>query len=198
MNQNEFARSETSRNLMRAFAGESEARNRYTIAGEQAGEREEYLLSRLFAFTAAQEKEHAVLLWARMAELSGETIHIDAGFPVETARDTKTQLQAAVHNELEEAQIVYPDFEKTTRAEGFLQEAELFNKLIVAETIHAARFARFLDLMEQQKLFSGGVKGWICLNCGFVYEGESAPLSCPLCSHPQGYFVRRSFEPFAE
>ena len=103
-----------------------------------------------------------------------------------------------MHNELEEAQIVYPDFEKTARAEGFLREAELFNKLIVAETIHAARFARFLDLMEQQKLFSGGVKGWICLNCGFVYEGESAPLSCPLCSHPQGYFVRRSFEPFAE
>lgn len=156
------------------------------------------IFSRLFAFTAAQEKEHAALLWARMAELSGETIHIDAGFPVETARDTKTQLQAAVHNELEEAQIVYPDFEKTARAEGFLREAELFNKLIVAETIHAARFARFLDLMEQQKLFSGGVKGWICLNCGFVYEGESAPLSCPLCSHPQGYFVRRSFEPFAE
>ncbi len=196
MNQNEFARSETSRNLMRAFAGESQARNRYTLAAEAAGAQQQFLLEQLFRFTARQEKEHAALLWSMLSELNGENLEITAAFPVESSRDIKTQLISSVHNEQEEADIVYPSFEKTAREEGFLREAELFGKLSAVERGHAARFARFLDLWSQQKLFSGGVRGWLCLNCGFIAETETAPLSCPLCSHPQGYFIRQDLTPF--
>lgn len=195
MNQTNFAQSETARNLMRAFAGESQARNRYTIAAYTASESKQYLLSELFRFTANQEKEHAVILWNMLAALSGQNIQIEGGYPVETSNDLQVLLQSAVHNEEEEAKIVYPEFAKTAAEEGYLQQADLFTHLAAIERTHSDRFKRFADLLSQSKLFSGGVQGWLCLNCGYIHEGESAPQTCPVCSHPQGYFIRSDLSP---
>ncbi len=196
MNQIRFEQSETARNLMRAFAGESQARNRYTIAAHTASESRQHLLSQLFTFTANQEKEHAAILWNMMAELSGQNVQIEGGYPVETSTDLVTLLQSAAHNEEEEAKIVYPQFAKIAKEEGFLRQADFFTRLASIEQTHSDRFRRFSDLLSQSKLFSGGVQGWLCLNCGYIHEGESAPQSCPVCSHPQGYFIRSDLSPF--
>lgn len=196
MNQISFVQSETARNLMRAFAGESQARNRYTIAAHTASESKQYLLSELFKFTANQEKEHAAILWNMMAELSGQNVQIEGGYPVETSTDLVTLLQSASHNEEEEAKIVYPEFAKIAKEEGFLRQADFFTRLAAIEQTHSDRFQRFSDLLSQSKLFSGGVQGWLCLNCGYIHEGESAPQICPVCSHPQGYFIRSDLSPF--
>ena len=178
---------ETALNLMRAFAGESQARNRYTIAAHAAKEQNQYLLSQVFLFTANQEKEHAARLWKMMAGVTGQNIQIEGGV---------TLLQSSVHNEMEEAETVYPAFAETARKEGFAREADFFTRLSKVEKEHAERFKRFADLFSQQKLFSGGVQGWICLNCGYIHEGDSAPQVCPLCEHPQGYFIRTDLSPF--
>ena len=187
---------ETALNLMRAFAGESQARNRYTIAAHAAKEQNQYLLSQVFLFTANQEKEHAARLWKMMAGVTGQNIQIEGGYPVETSSDLVTLLQSSVHNEMEEAETVYPAFADAARKEGFAREADFFTRLSKVEKEHAERFKRFADLFSQQKLFSGGVQGWICLNCGYIHEGDSAPQVCPLCEHPQGYFIRTDLSPF--
>ena len=187
---------ETALNLMRAFAGESQARNRYTIAAHTAKEQNQHLLSQVFLFTANQEKEHAARLWTMMSGVTGQNLQIEGGYPVETSSDLQTLLMSAVHNETEEAEIVYPAFAETARKEGFAKEADFFTRLARVEKEHAARFQRFADLWGQQKLFSGGVQGWICLNCGYIHEGDAAPEVCPLCAHPQGYFIRSDLSPF--
>lgn len=194
--QNQLMQSETLKNLMRAFAGESQARNRYTIAAAAAEEQNQHLLAEVFRFTARQEKEHAALLWQKMSAVSGQTIDICGGYPVETSQDLVRQLRSSVGNERSEAETVYPSFAKTAREEGFTAEAMLFEQLAKIERGHAERFERFADLASQQKLFSGGVQGWLCLNCGHLYEGESAPAQCPVCAHPQGYFIRSDLSPF--
>lgn len=196
MSQIPFIESETARNLMRAFAGESQARNRYTIAAQAAVENNQHLLCDVFQYTANQEKEHAVLLWNMMKELSGQNIEITGGYPVETSTDLLTLLRSAVHNETEEAKIVYPDFAKIAQQEGFTRQADLFTRLASIEQTHADRFQRFADLMSQQKLYTGGIQGWLCLNCGYIHEGEAAPQVCPVCSHDQGYFIRSDLSPF--
>ena len=187
---------ETALNLMRAFAGESQARNRYTFAAHAAQEGNQHLLSQLFLFTANQEKEHAARLWTMLSGVSGSSLTIEGGYPVETSSDLQTLLSSSVHNELEEAEVVYPAFAATAAKEGFNQQADLFNRLATVEKEHAARFQRFLDLVSQQRLFSGGAQGWLCLNCGYIHEGDSAPQQCPLCQHPQGYFIRSDLSPF--
>ncbi len=193
----DFRNSETRKNLMRAFAGESQARNRYTFAAAQAKKEKLHVIEAVFTYTANQEKEHAEIFYNHLKELSGETIHIDGGYPVDFSADVSKLLRMAQHNEYEEHEPVYKTFGEKAREEGFVQVAASFFMIAEIEKIHGDRFGRFAELMESGRLFKeDGKTKWICLNCGYVYEGEEAPQICPVCSHDQGYFVRFGQSPF--
>ena len=189
--------SETLKNLMRAFAGESQARNRYTFAAGIAKQEKLPVIEALFQFTADQEKAHAELFYDYMKELSGENIHIDGGYPVNISQKTVDLLKAARHNEYEEHDVVYKDFGDKAKAEGFEEIGRVFHRVAVVEKTHGDRFELFADLMEQNKLFVSDVAtGWMCLNCGHVLTGKQAPAKCPVCSHDQGYFIRLELSPY--
>lgn len=195
----EFKNSETKDNLMRAFAGESQARNRYTFAAAKAEEKKEQAIAQVFIYTANQEKEHAEIFYNHLQELAGETIHVDGGYPVDLTEDLAKLLRMAQHNEYEEHDDVYQKFGDKAKEEGFLKVAASFYQIAKIEKLHGDRFGKFAEFMEQNKLYVSDVKtGWICLNCGFVYEGEKAPEKCPVCEHDRGYFIRLELSPFAE
>ena len=195
----EFKNSETKDNLMRAFAGESQARNRYTFAADKAKEQKQQVISRVFMFTAEQEKQHAEIFYNHLKEMAGETIHIDGGYPVDLTDDLVELLRKAQHNEYEEHDDVYKNFAQKATEEGFPQVAKSFLLIAEIEKVHGNRFGRFADYLEQNKLYVSDVKtGWMCLNCGFVYEGEKAPEKCPVCDSDKGYFIRVELSPFKE
>lgn len=195
----DFKNSETKDNLMRAFAGESQARNRYTFAAGKAKEQKQQVISMVFMFTAEQEKEHAEVFYNHLKELAGETIHVDGGYPVDITDDLAELLRKAQHNEYEEHDDVYKKFAEKATEEGFTKVAKSFLLIADIEKIHGDRFGRFADYLEQKKLHVSDVKtGWMCLNCGFTYEGEKAPKKCPVCDSDQGYFIRVDLTPFLE
>lgn len=195
----EFKNSETKDNLMRAFAGESQARNRYTFAAEQAKREKQQAISKLFIYTANQEREHAQIFYNFLKELGGETIHVDGGYPVDITKDLAELLRMAQHNEYEEHDDVYKNFGDKAKEEGFLNVANAFHMIAKIEKMHGDRFGRFAEWLEQNKLHISDVKtGWICLNCGHVYEGQAAPEQCPVCQHDKGYFIRLELSPFTE
>lgn len=182
--------SQTRQNLMRAFAGESQARNRYTFAAETAKSQNQRIVEQVFRFTANQEKEHAQIFWDLLKDLNGTTIEIDGGYPVENYCELPQLLRSAQHNEYEEHSTVYPSFAKTAEEEGFPQVAAKFRMIAEIEKTHGNRFGAFAERMEQNKLFQGESKTvWMCMNCGYLYEGEQVPQQCPVCQQPQGYFV---------
>lgn len=193
----DFKNSETAKNLMRAFAGESQARNRYTFAAGTAKQEKLPVIQAVFTYTANQEKEHAEIFYNHLKDLKGETIFIDGGYPVDLYDKTEDLLKAARHNEYEEYQDVYKNFAKTAKDEGFSQIASSFSMIAEIEKVHGDRFQKFADFMEQKKLFVSNVEtGWICLNCGFVTTSFEAPKICPVCRHEQGYFVRLELSPY--
>ncbi len=193
----DFKTSETKENLMRAFAGESQARNRYTFAAEQAKGQKLQVIYHLFTYTAGQEKEHAEIFYNHLKELAGETIQIDGGYPVDISEDIGTLLRRAQHNEYEEHDDVYKKFGEKAKEEGFNEVASSFFQIAKIEKIHGDRFGKFADYLEHNKLFVSDVRtGWICLNCGHIQEGTNAPEQCPVCEHDQGYFVRLELSPF--
>ena len=193
----DFKNSETKDNLMRAFAGESQARNRYTFAASQAKKEKLHVIEAVFTYTANQEKEHAEIFYKHLKELAGETIHVDGGYPVDITEDISKLLRMAQHNEYEEHDSVYKAFGEKAKEEGFMQVANSFFMISEIEKKHGDRFGRFAEWMEKKQLFKEEKKqSWICLNCGYIYEGEQAPLSCPVCEHDQGYFVRLEQSPF--
>ena len=193
----DFKNSETKDNLMRAFAGESQARNRYTFAAQQAREEKLYVVGAVFEYTANQEKEHAEVFYNHLKELSGETIHVDRGYPVDIADDVAKLLRKAQHNEYEEHDPVYKVFAEKAQEEGFPKVASSFRMIAEIEKIHGDRFGRLADLLEQKKLFVSDVKtAWMCLNCGYVFEGEKVPEKCPVCDHDRGYFIRFELSPY--
>ncbi len=193
----DFKQSETMKNLMRAFAGESQARNRYTFAAGQAKKENLYVVSAVFRYTAEQEKEHAEIFYNHLKELSGENIHIDGSYPVDLADDVAKLLRMAQHNEYEEHDSVYKAFGDKAKEEGFLHVASSFHKIAEIEKIHGDRFGHLAELLEQNKLFVSNVKTtWMCLNCGFVFEGEKVPEKCPVCEHDRGYFIRFELSPY--
>lgn len=193
----DFCSSETHQNLMRAFAGESQARNRYTFAAEAAREKKLYVLESVFRFTADQEKAHANVFFDHLSEHSGREIHIDASFPVEKYDDIFTLLQNAEANEYKEHDEVYKTFGEIAQKEGFLEIAHSFREIAEIEKIHSHRFELFKRLMQEDKLFVSDVKvGWMCLNCGFRFEGLQAPEKCPVCKHEKGYFIRVELVPY--
>ncbi len=189
--------SQTKDNLMRAFAGESQARNRYIMAAEQAKKQNLAVIEAVFRYTAHQEKEHAEIFYHHLREMAGETIYIDGGYPVDLSEDIAKLLRMAQHNEYEEHDSVYASFAETARAEGFPAVEASFRMIADIEKIHGDRFGKFAEMLEQNKLFASDIKtGWICLNCGHVYEGESVPEVCPVCHHDRGYFIRVELSPF--
>ena len=176
---------------MRAFAGESQARNRYTFAATLCGEQNLYVLEAMFRFTADQEREHAEIFYNHMKTLSGETVHIDGGYPIDLSNNVSDLLRAAQHNEWEEFDSVYPAFADVAQKEGFYEVAASFHGIAFIERSHGQRFEHFADLVESGKLFVSDVKcGWLCLNCGHINQSLQAPKTCPVCGHNQGYFIR--------
>lgn len=195
----DFKTSETKDNLMRAFAGESQARNRYTFAAGVANEQKQQAIAQVFLYTADQEKEHAEIFYNHLKELAGETIHVDGGYPVDLSEDLSELLRMAQQNEYEEHDDVYKRFAEKAREEGFLRVASSFFMIAEIEKFHGDRFGKFADFLEQNKLHVSDVKtGWICLNCGFVIEGLGVPETCPVCDHDRGYFIRLELSPFAD
>lgn len=193
----ELKDSKTKVNLMKAFAGESQARNRYTFAAGEAKKQQLHVIESVFNYTAGQEKEHAELFYDALGELKGENINIEGGYPVDKSSNILELLKSAVHNEEEEFSPVYPDFAKTAKEEGFIKIANLFDKIALIEKTHAERFMQFANLLENNKLFCDENEvEWLCLNCGHIHKGKEAPKNCPVCDHNQGYFIRKEFSPY--
>ena len=193
----DFKNSETKDNLMRAFAGESQAGNRYTFAAAQAKKENLHVIEAVFTYTANQEKEHAEIFYNHLKELAGETIHVDGGYPIDITKDISKLLRMAQHNEYEEHDSVYKAFGEKAKEEGFMKVANSFFMIAEIEKVHGDRFGKFAEWMEKNSLFKEEKKqSWICLNCGYIYEGETAPQKCPVCEHDQGYFERLEQSPF--
>lgn len=193
----DFKSSETAKNLMRAFAGESQARNRYTFAAGLAKFQKMPVVEAIFTYTANQEKEHAEIFYKFLEPLDKETIFIDGGYPVDLEQNTLAQLNAAAHNEYEEHDVVYKSFGDIAKQEGFDQIATVFHMIAAIEKTHGRRFDYLAELLGSGKLFISDVEtGWVCLNCGHIHYGTEAPQLCPVCKHEQGYFVRVEMAPW--
>lgn len=193
----ELKDSQTKENLMRAFAGESQARNRYTFAASQAKKEHQHVIEAIFRFTADQEKEHAEIFYNYLKDLAGEVIKVEGSYPVDIHDNVIKLLGSAAHNEYEEYDPVYKNFGDIAKEEGFHKIAETFQRISGIEKTHGDRFARFQKMLEENKLYVSDVEtGWICLNCGYVHWGKEAPKECPVCQHDQGYFIRLELAPF--
>lgn len=197
-NPSAFAQSQTKVNLLRAFAGESQARNRYTFAAAQAKKEGYALIANIFDFTANQEKEHAEIFFNHLKEgAAGENITIDAAYPIDRDTDVFTLLRQAQHNEFEEFESAYPAFAQTAEEEGYDKIATHFRMIAAIEKTHGERFGLFASLIENDRLFRAEEETrWVCLNCGNVYQGIEAPMVCPVCDHDRGYFIRDELTPF--
>lgn len=193
----DFRNSETKTNLMCAFAGESQARNRYVFAASQAKKEHLHVIEAVFTFTAAQEKEHAEIFYHQMKELAGENITIDGAYPIDLYDSMYDVLKAAQHNEYEEYDPVYKAFGDKAKEEGFSRTAAIFHNISAIEKTHGDRFGRLAQMLKENKLFVSDVEtGWMCLNCGYVFHGKEAPAVCPVCEHDRGYFIRLELTPF--
>jgi len=180
----------TAENLMKSFAGESQARNRYTFYSSAAKKEGFIQISNLFTETAGNEKEHAKRFFKFLNDesLMGETIEITANFPVMLS-STKDNLLAAAKGEHEEWSDLYPAFADVADEEGFTAIAAVYRFIAEVEKRHEARYRKLLSNMENNKVFKKDTKVlWKCNNCGYIYEGEEAPIVCPACAHPKDYF----------
>ena len=182
----EMKGSQTEQNLLMAFAGESQARNRYTFFASQARTDGYMQIASIFEETANQEKEHAKRFFKF---LPGGDVQIQCVFPAGVVGPTADNLLAAADGEHEEWSDVYPGFAAVAREEGFTAVAVVLEKIAVAERQHERRYRGLLESVKAGRVFkrAQSVK-WRCLNCGYVHEGPEAPAACPACAHPQAYF----------
>ncbi len=180
----------TAENLMRAFAGESQAYMRYTLAAECLKQKGYYFLYNIFNLTAKQEKAHAKIFFDHLKPIAGENLFIDsAGYPANNFDEPEKLLISAAHGEQEEAEKVYPAFAETARSEGFTAAAQSFEQIAKIEDTHRRRFECFAELTKSCRLFKGDESAeWMCLNCGNIVKGNP-PERCPVCSEGKGYFV---------
>ena len=193
----EFQNSQTKINLMKAFAGESQARNRYTFAAEEAREQGMYAISEVFLFTADQERAHADRFYDLLKSLSGNTVDICGSFPIDKQDTLEGLLDAASHNEYEEADDVYLAFADTAKEEGFLEVASAFSQIAKIEEIHGDRFARISEMLKEGTYFEAQESGkWMCLNCGNIHTGKKLPGVCPVCRREKGYFIPIELAPY--
>ena len=176
----------TEQNLLKAFAGESQARNRYTFFASVAKKEGFEQISALFIETADNEKEHAKVFFKY---LEGGDAEITASYPAGRIGTTAENLLAAAEGENMEWSVLYPEFAKVAEEEGFLDVAESFRQIAEVEVRHENRYRKLLDNVNGYQVFKkDGVVYWKCRNCGYVYEGAGAPDACPACHHPQAYF----------
>ncbi len=182
----ELKGSKTEQNLMAAFAGESQARNRYTYFAGKAKKEGYRQISEIFAETANQESEHAKRLFKLMP---GGTTEITGTFPAGKIDSTLENLKASAGGENHEWTDMYPSFAKIAREEGFDKIADIFESIAVAEKQHEKRYLAMVKNIEEGKVFKKDAPvRWVCKNCGYVHEGEEAPGVCPACAHPQAHF----------
>ncbi len=176
----------TEKNILTAFVGESQARNRYTFFASKAKKEGYVQISRTFEETANQEKEHAKRLFKF---LEGGDVEVLATFPAGVIGSTEENLLAAAQGEDHEWQEMYPEFAQVANEEGFPEIAAVMLNIAVAEKQHSKKYKGLRDNILNKKVFKKDQKvKWVCLNCGFVHEGDSAPEKCPACAHEQGYF----------
>jgi rubrerythrin len=173
-------------NILTAFAGESQARNRYTYFASKAKKEGYVQISAIFEETANQEKEHAKRLFKL---LEGGEVEITGAFPAGVIATTLENLKASASGENYEHTTMYPDFAKTAREEGFDDIAEIFEAIAVAENQHEKRYNDLAANIEAGGVFKRNEKVvWRCRNCGYLHEGTEAPNVCPACDHPRDYF----------
>ena len=176
----------TEKNIMIAFAGESQARNRYTYFASRARKEGYEQIAAVFEETANQEKEHAKRLFKF---LEGGEVEIRASFPAGVIGTTLENLKAAAAGENYEYTKMYPEFAKIAREEGFDEIASVMEAIAVAEKQHEKRYLSLAKQIEQGKVFKRDKKViWRCRNCGYLHVGKEAPEKCPACDHPRAYF----------
>ncbi len=176
----------TEKNILTAFCGESQARNRYTYFAAKARKEGFVQISEIFEETANQEKEHAKRLFKL---LEGGEVEITAAFPAGVLGSTAENLQEAAGGENYEHTEMYPSFAEIAKEEGFSQIAAIFMAIAIAEKQHEKRYLDLLANIEAGKVFHREQKTvWRCRNCGYLHEGTDAPELCPACDHPQAHF----------
>ncbi len=177
---------QTERNLLTAFAGESQARNRYSYFASKAKKEGYVQIAAIFEETANQEKEHAKRLFRF---LEGGEVEVSAAFPAGVIGPTLENLKASAAGEHYEQAEMYPGFARVAREEGFDDIAEVFMNIAVAERFHEKRYVDLAANIEAGRVFKrDGKVTWRCRNCGYIHEGSEAPEECPACAHPQAYF----------
>jgi rubrerythrin len=182
--------SETEKNLLKAFAGESQARNRYTMYAKQAKNEGYEQIAAIFLETAEQEKVHAKKFFKF---LEGGVVEITASFPAGTIGTTAENLLHAAEGEHEEWDELYPEFARIAEEEGFKKVATAFRLVAKAEITHENRYRKLLKKVVEEKVFDEDEDTeWYCRNCGYTHKGKKAPKNCPCCEHPQSYFERQA------
>ena len=182
--------SKTAENLMKSFAGECQARTRYTYYSSVAKKEGYVQISNIFMETAENEKENAKRFYKFLKnDYSGEQIEITAGYPVALYDDTLKNLKAAASGENEEWTDLYPTFAKIADEEGYPEIAAVYRQIAKVENSHEIRYNKLAKNIEEDKVFKKDETVlWKCNNCGYIYEGAEAPMACPACAHPQSYF----------
>ena len=176
----------TEKNLLGAFAGEAQARNRYTFFASAARKEGLEQIANIFMETAENEREHAKVFFKY---LEGGDTEITATYPAGIIKDTKSNLEAAAAGENMEWTMIYADFAKVAKDEGFQEVARSFEQIAKVEKFHESRYRRLANNIGNSEVFKkkASVK-WHCINCGYVFEGAEAPKECPACKHPQAFY----------
>jgi rubrerythrin len=182
----ELKGSKTEKNLLASFAGESQARNRYTYFASVARKAGFEQISAIFLETAENEKEHAKKFFKF---LKGGEVEIIASYPAGVIGDTAANLESAAAGENLEWTKLYPEVEKVARKEGFSETADIFKEIAEVEKQHEKRYRKLLKNVKEGTVFKkDNVVEWKCRNCGYIHKGEEAPEKCPACAHPQSFF----------
>ena len=177
---------QTEKNLLTAFCGESQARNRYTYFSAQARKEGYVQIANIFEETANHEREHAKRLFKL---LEGGEVEVTASFPAGVVGSTRENLKEAAGGENYEYSTMYPEFAGTARGEGFPEVADIFMSIAVAEKYHEERYLKLLNNIKSNQVFKREQsRAWRCQNCGYQHEGMEAPDTCPACDHPQAHF----------
>jgi rubrerythrin len=176
----------TEKNLLAAFAGESQARNRYTYFASAARKEGYEQIANIFIETAENEKEHAKVFFKH---LEGGDVEITSTYPAGMIKDTKANLEEAAIGENLEWTVLYSDFAKSAKDEGFAEIAQSFEQIAKVERFHESRYRKLINNIVNGEVFKkkNSIK-WHCINCGYIFEGAEAPKECPACKHPQAFY----------
>ena len=189
-----FQNSETKINLMRAFAGESQARNRYNMASQIAKNEGYVAIGKIFDLTAYQEQAHATVFYDFLQEVNFTNFDFTASYPINVVKNTKDHLKYAVDNETDEYETIYKSFGEIAKNEGFDNIAICFDMIAKIENVHAQRFKGLLNDFDDDTLYQNkNEEIWICTNCGHIHTGPAAPHICPVCSKERGYFLNKLY-----